>query len=343
MMPSEAMVFALTLLMVAAGTLSCWLFRARFQGQWFAKRDFDRDLPDVASRRQWLARLAGEMEGHSNRLRKIHHELTTTANHQAGSVVAAVLKLLEANAQVRNQLIVADREDSASGAASKFVQDNDTAARLGECAGDTQPVRPDLADAAAHDPIANETAAPCVRNTFCLALGHRLAESARRGDPLSLILARVDNYQGISDRYGLQAGSQILDAAGKLFIASVRDMDWVARFDTTTFAFLLPNTAHVNSLVVAERLRTTVSSARLSMGGTLVSLTLSLGTTEAMLGDSSEAILRRAEEAMIASARAGGNCIRSSVVGRLETTNEEERPPQGVARFGRETQPSNSA
>ncbi len=165
----------------------------------------------------------------------------------------------------------------------------------------------------------DETAAPCVRNTFCLALGHRLAESARRGDPLSMILVRIDDYQVLRDRYGLQAGNQILDAAGKFFIASVRGMDWVARFDMTTFAFLLPNTAHANALRVAERLRTTVSSASLTVHGILIPLTLSLGTTEAVFGDSSEAVLRRAEEAMNASIRTGGNRIHCHAGGCLQS------------------------
>ncbi len=165
----------------------------------------------------------------------------------------------------------------------------------------------------------NETAAPSVRNTFSLALRHRLAESARRGDPLSMILVRIDDYQGLRDRYGLQAGNQILDAAGKFFLASVRGTDWVARFDMTTFAFLLPNTAHDCALRVAERLRRTVSSASLSVKGSLIPLTLSLGTTEAVLGDSSEALLRRAEEAMHASIRTGGNRVHCHAGGRLET------------------------
>ena len=119
-----------------------------------------------------------------------------------------------------------------------------------------EPAHRDSAHAAtAHDRIA-ETAMPSVRTTFSLALGHRLAESARSGDPLSLILVRIDNYQAVYDHYGLQASNQILDAAGTFFVGSVREMDWVARFDRTTFAFLLPRTAHANALRVAERMRT---------------------------------------------------------------------------------------
>jgi diguanylate cyclase len=157
-----------------------------------------------------------------------------------------------------------------------------------------------------------------VRKTFSLALAHRLAESTRRGDSLSLVLARIDNFESLADRHGLQQCNELLEAVGKFFIASVRGMDWVARFDAATFAFLLPNTPHAGALRVAERLRTTTAAAGPTVGGAQVGLTLSLGTTVFMVDDTSEAILRRAEDAMNASVRAGGNCIRSYVVGQFE-------------------------
>jgi diguanylate cyclase (GGDEF)-like protein len=171
------------------------------------------------------------------------------------------------------------------------------------------------------EPRDGETSSPCVRKTFSLALGHRLAESTRRGDPLSLILARIDGCDKLSECHGLPASNEILEAMGKFFIASVRGMDWVARFDAATFAFLLPNTPHAGALLVAERLRTNTSAASPKMAAAEVALTLSLGTTEFMLGDTSDAILRRAEDAMNASLRAGGNCIRSYVVGQFETAD----------------------
>jgi diguanylate cyclase (GGDEF)-like protein len=188
-------------------------------------------------------------------------------------------------------------------------------------AGQTTP-RPDFVCAEkvseSHDGAAST---PSMRKTFSLALRHRLAESTRSGDPLSLILARIDNYENIADRGGLQRSNELLDAVGKFFIASVRGMDWVARFDAATFAFLLPNTAHAGALHVADRLRTTTSAASPTLGAAQVRLTLSLGTTEFMLGDTGEAILCRAEDAMNAAFRAGGNCIRSYVVGQLETAD----------------------
>ena len=239
--------------------------------------------------------------------------------HHAGEVLARLQELATRVAFDVDEHDCA-QDDFTSAAARKHSLGGESAAQLGHVADAIQRARPDSAHATkAHDPIGNATAAPCVRNTFSLALGHRLAESARRGDPLSVILVHIDNYQALCDRYGLPAGNQILDAAGKFFIASVRGMDWVASLDVTTFALLLPNTSHANALHVAERLRTTVSSASLFVDGALIPLTISLGTTEATLGDSSEAILRRAEEAMHTSIRTGGNRIHSHADGRLET------------------------
>jgi len=218
-----------------------------------------------------------------------------------------------------NDGINADRVEIANCAAHRDPQTSGFVARPGDTAATIKPVlRGSIPVAEVNDPIANEAAAPCVRNTFSLALSHRLAESARRGDPLSVILVRIDNYEGLGNRYGLEMGNQFLESVGRFFIASVRGMDWVARFDTTTFAILLPNTTQANALRVAERLRTTVSSAAAHRDGSSIPLTLSLGTAEAMGGDGSAALLRRAEEAMNASIQTGGNRIHSYADGRLE-------------------------
>jgi len=187
----------------------------------------------------------------------------------------------------------------------------DSAAQFDVCAATGKPA-PLVVDRAteALTPIEG-AAAPCVRNTFSIALDRHLPESARRGDPLSVLLVRIDNYRSSSDRFGGRTEDKLIEAVGKFFIASVRTTDWIARFDTTTFAFLLHGTAHANALMVAERLRKILSDAETPVGATSIPLTLSIGTTDFAPGDSSASILRRAEEAMLSAVRAGGDCVRS--------------------------------
>jgi diguanylate cyclase (GGDEF)-like protein len=148
---------------------------------------------------------------------------------------------------------------------------------------------------------------PGVRSTFCLALGHRLAESKRRDDPLCVILLRIDGYATLCDRHGLHTTRLVLEAAGRFLTASVRAMDWVARLDATTFALLLPNAPLVHARGVAERLRTTTAASTLTVADDRVPVTISAGIAGAMLADTASNILRRAEEAMEAAIEAGGN------------------------------------
>jgi diguanylate cyclase (GGDEF)-like protein len=170
--------------------------------------------------------------------------------------------------------------------------------------------------------------APCIRNTFCLALGHRLAESKRRGDPLSLILVRIDNYRRLYDRHGFHTSRSSLETTGKFLTASVRAMDWVARFDATTFALLLPDTALVHATGVAERLRTGIAARDLAIAGDHVQLTISTGTTATTLGDSGSTMLCRAEEAMEAAIQAGGNRSYAHVGRQLQPVQTAADPPE---------------
>jgi diguanylate cyclase (GGDEF)-like protein len=162
-------------------------------------------------------------------------------------------------------------------------------------------------------------AAPCVRNTFVLALDRYLPDSARRGEPFSVMLVSIDNDRGLGELRGLPMGNETLEAVGKTFVASVRSSDWVARFDATTFVFLLPGTAHAHALIVAERLRKTVSRAALD-GVAPNRLALSIGTTDFAPGDSSASILQRAEEALSAANQAGGDCVRSQPGGQFDAS-----------------------
>ncbi len=166
---------------------------------------------------------------------------------------------------------------------------------------------------------AGRQASPCVRNTFLLALDRHLPEAARRGESLSMVLVCAENFRGASDPDKLRLAGETLEAAGKVFIDSVRSNDWVARFDATTFAFLLPGALHEGALIMAERLRRKISIAALPGSAPPARLTLSIGTTDFVPGDDSASIMHRVEEALHAAIEAGGNCIRSRLGDRLET------------------------
>jgi len=152
---------------------------------------------------------------------------------------------------------------------------------------------------------------PYSRNTFSMVLEHRLAELRRNRVPLSIVLARLDNYPKICDLYGPHAGSLVLQAAAKFFVAAVREMDWVARFDPNTFAILLPGANLRNAQGVAERLRAGVAGASLSVDRRPLVVTIVTGTAEATCDDDADTLLQRAEAATQVPPPAGGLHTRS--------------------------------
>jgi diguanylate cyclase (GGDEF)-like protein len=309
--------FAMTFpfLVAAAGVLVGWLLRAILQRPDPLHGDEHSDRRESPAQwREAATGLAGDVDDQESRLEELYGALVTRSRLGAERAAAIVAEALEVNTRMRRRLLDAGQQ---------FREQGECRAQIGPAVLN-RPERNRMApQPAARDTKGGDLVGPCVRNTFCLALGHRLAESKRRGDPISVIMVRIDNYRSLCASYGHSTGNHVLDAAGKFFIAAVRGMDWVARFDATTFAFLLPNTELANATRVAERLRTTASSHALTVDGNCIHVTISTGTAQASDGDSGDVLLCRAEKAMQASTEAGGNCSHSC-------TEQEVRPIQAV-------------
>jgi diguanylate cyclase (GGDEF)-like protein len=122
--------------------------------------------------------------------------------------------------------------------------------------------------------------------------------SERSGDPLSLIMADVDDFKVYNDARGHEAGNEALAAIAGLIEGALRRADVAARYGGEEFALILPGTSKLEAGGVAERVRAAVErKAR---------LTVSLGVAT-FPGDAVEAgeLVRRADRALYA-AKAGG-------------------------------------
>ncbi|MCG8427161.1 MAG: GGDEF domain-containing protein [Chromatiales bacterium] len=86
----------------------------------------------------------------------------------------------------------------------------------------------------------------------------------RHGHAFSIIMADLDHFKHINDRYGHALGDQLLISVSQLFSKGVRRQDLVARWGGEEFLILLPQTKFDQAMVVAEKLRTTVFDMDLS-------------------------------------------------------------------------------
>ncbi len=148
-----------------------------------------------------------------------------------------------------------------------------------------------------------------------------LARSAAERHPVTVLLFDLDDFKGYNDRFGHDAGDEIIRVTGELFRKHCREQDVVARYGGDEFAVVFwdpqgPRAAgskHPDcALAVLTRVREALSRQqfpRLGPGGQ-GTLTLSGGlATFPWDGDSADALLKRADEALLSAKRAGKNRI----------------------------------
>lgn len=99
------------------------------------------------------------------------------------------------------------------------------------------------------------------RRAFLQRLGTDRQQARPAASPLSLILFDLDNFKQVNDRFGHQAGDQILRVVVSLVREHLReDSDLFARIGGEEFAILVPS-GRSQALEIAERLRRAVDRA----------------------------------------------------------------------------------
>jgi diguanylate cyclase (GGDEF)-like protein len=125
--------------------------------------------------------------------------------------------------------------------------------------------------------------------------------------PEALILLDLDHFKAFNDRYGHPAGDEALRAFAGILRSSVRDGDTAARYGGEEFAVHLRGLGLDEALEVAERIRTRVESAILSLGPGLTGrITASLGVAVAPTDGSDRLSLLRAADSALYVAKGNG-------------------------------------
>lgn len=148
----------------------------------------------------------------------------------------------------------------------------------------------------------------CDRAAFDACLYGRLEQWRRGGVPPSVLLVRIDYFGEITSGHGEEAGELVLQTAIRLFNAAIGDVELLARYDTATIAVLLPGANLAATVGMAERLREAVADCRLPTQLGQLQFTVSVSAAAAMDDDDASELLRRAEEALDAALKSGGDC-----------------------------------
>lgn len=136
----------------------------------------------------------------------------------------------------------------------------------------------------------------------------REIDMARRHlQPLSLLMLDIDHFKQINDNHGHTVGDTVLKAVAGSIKNQLRNVDMVFRFGGEEFLILLSNTGRDAASMVGERLRQAAQAQDYWADETRIELTVSLGCSTLLAGESAESLLRRADNALYVAKREGRN------------------------------------
>lgn len=280
---------ALGFLQLSVGVgIGLWLGRRREAA---GGRDQERAARLAAELRGLTDSVASSVRRHNAAIESIDRRLRDetgglapeqAANPLTNLVVGVVAQMLQANQQLQRELI--DAEEDLKRQAEQLDQHRQEA----------------LTDALTGLPN---------RRAFDDHLRARLQAWRTHRAPFCVMLLDVDHFKRFNDTHGHQAGDRALFAFGEAVSGSLRKQDVVCRHGGEEFAVLLPHTTLSEARGAVEKVRQAISDLRFDVDGKQLSLTASGGLACIAVGESSEFLVARADEALYAAKTAGRNRV----------------------------------
>jgi len=142
-------------------------------------------------------------------------------------------------------------------------------------------------------------------------LDQLLTEAAVARHPLAVLLLDLDLFKKINDTHGHQMGDRVIINTVQALQTQLRPDDVLARYGGEEFLVLLPNCAHKDATLIAERLRETAAQLSGDAHGPVPRLTLSIGLACLAEGQNAavKALIGAADRAMYAAKALGRNRV----------------------------------
>jgi len=147
---------------------------------------------------------------------------------------------------------------------------------------------------------------------FAIATSGVFGQALRYERPACVLMVDSDDLKPVNDKYGHQAGNQLLLKVARCINNELRHTDIAARYGGDEFIILLPETPMKGGLDVAERIRSAVAETVFEVGPARVKNTVSIGIASyPEHGRTLDAITARADQAMYEAKRLGRNRVAS--------------------------------
>ena len=171
------------------------------------------------------------------------------------------------------------------------------------------------------------------RRGFDELLDQALARAGRTGEDIALMLCDIDQFKGVNDTLGHEAGDRVLVAVAQAMRSVIRPTDVAARIGGDEIAIILSGSNAMGALRVAERLRDALTQSN-PIAPRPLTISVGIADTRALNRvaageDSREQLCRAADETMYEAKRAGRNraMCHGSAFAPVETLEEDDTAP----------------
>ena len=144
------------------------------------------------------------------------------------------------------------------------------------------------------------------RHYFYQVLEKEMYRGDRYEKPLSFIAFDIDNFKKVNDTFGHDVGDSVLIELCRLCEDTIRKSDIFARIGGEEFVILATETKLEQAMYIAEKIRNTIDEYSFKTVG---HITVSLGITEYIKGDTKDALYKRADIALYKAKNSGKNRV----------------------------------
>lgn len=136
------------------------------------------------------------------------------------------------------------------------------------------------------------------REAYERRLGIELERSRRYERKFCLVVADVDHFKMINDRYGHLAGDKVLKVLAKTIRQRIRRADFIARYGGEEFVIILPETDAEQAVTVMSDICSQIRGCPFHFKSEPLKITVSFGIAEVSASDDHETLFARADKAM---------------------------------------------
>jgi diguanylate cyclase (GGDEF)-like protein len=140
----------------------------------------------------------------------------------------------------------------------------------------------------------------------------RTHENDTQLENASVLILDIDDFKNINDTYGHDTGDEALRHMTDIINHCVRTTDIFARVGGEEFSVFMNNTQEPEAQKLAERICKSVASSPIQIADKVLNITVSIGVTGTIKGETVEESIHRADELLYQAKREGKNRVISS-------------------------------